>query len=148
MRIVERVRVIFVLMLAIGAAAAAQAAGPATLQVGDANGASATFVSDRGAKAHALVLRTVQAGVAGSRIEVAVDQDKKPVFSHVFAPGECKFGAGGSACEVTISARNAAYRTIVARFRRGREVHVTVQDAGVTRMDQTASLGGFGTSLR
>lgn len=142
MRIVRLVLVNFVLALAIGTASVAGAAPPATVQFGAADGANAVMVFNGSAKAPTIVLRTMRAGVAGSRIELTVDQDKKPVFSHIFTPGECKFGAGGSTCEVSIPARTAAYRTLLARFRRGREARVTLQDAGITKMDHTASFSG------
>lgn len=147
MRIVRLVLVSSVL-IAVGAHAVARAAGAATLRIGGADGANATFIIDQNAKPRAIVLRTARAGVTGSRIELTVDQVKEPVFSHIFAPGECKFGEGGSACEVTISEKDAAYRAILTRFKRGRLARVIVQDAGVMKMDQTASLRGFANTLR
>jgi len=137
-----------VLTLAIRAAAVVQAAGPTTLRVGEADGANATFVFGVNGKQRAIVLHTTRVGVAGSRIEVTVDQVKKPVFSHVFAPGECKFGDRGSACKVFIPAKEASYRDILARFKRGHLARVTIQDAGVMKMDQTVSLSGLAKTLR
>ena len=137
-------------MLITAGAAVAQTAGAPTFRIGDVDGANATFVFDGNARPPVIILRTARAGVAGSRIEVTVDQAKEPVFRHIFAPGECKFGEGaegGSACEVTISEKGAAYRAILTRFKRGRVARVTVQDAGVMKMDQTASLKGFAKLL-
>jgi hypothetical protein len=135
-------------LIAAGAAALGQAARAATLRVGAADGPNAVFVFDEKAKSRAFVLRTTRFGVAGSRIEVTVDQAREPVFRHIFAPGECKFAESGSACEVTIAEKDAAYRAIFARFKRGRLARVTVQDAGVTKMDQTVALKGFANALR
>ena len=135
-------------LIAAGATALGQAVRAATLRIGAADGPNATFVFDGNAKPRVFVLRTARVGVAGSRIEVTVDQAKEPVFSHVFAPGECKFGESGSTCEVTIPQKDAAYRAILTRFKRGRLAQVTVQDAGVMKMDQTASLKGFAKMLR
>jgi hypothetical protein len=139
-------------MLFTAGAAVAQAAGTPTFRIGDVDGANATFVFDGNARPPVIILRTARAGVAGSRIEVTVDQAKEPVFRHIFAPEECKFGEGGSAeagstCEVTISEKGAAYRAILTRFKRGHLARVTVQDAGVMKMDQTASLKGFAKLL-
>jgi hypothetical protein len=145
MRIVRLVVANFMLIAA--GAVVAQAAGAPTFRIGDVDGANATFVFDGNARPPVIILRTARAGVAGSRIEVTVDQAKEPVFGHVFAPGECKFGEGGSACEVTISEKGAAYRAILTRFKRGRLARVTVEDAGVMKMDQTASLKGFAKLL-
>jgi hypothetical protein len=143
-----RLALVSSVLIGVGFAAVAQAVAAATLRIGEVDGANATFVFDEKAKPRAIVLRTARVGVAGSRIEVTVDQVKRPVFSHIFAPGECKFGEGGSACEVTIPASDAAYRAILTRFRRSRLARVTVQDAGVMKMDQTASLKGFANMLR
>ena len=90
----------------------------------------------------------MQVGVAGSRIEVTIDRAKKPVLSHVFAAGECKFGDAGSACQVVIAATDPAYRELLSRFKRGRLARVTIMDAGVMKMDETASLDGFAHVLR
>jgi alkylation response protein AidB-like acyl-CoA dehydrogenase len=148
MRRVRLVLVTSVLLFAIGTAAVAEAPEATTLQVGAADGANAVFVFDRTAKPRAIVLRTTRVGVAGSRIEVTVDKAKTPVLSHVFAAGECKFGDAGSACEIVIPATNPAYRAILSRFKSGRLARVTIMDAGVMKMDETASLDGFAHALR
>jgi hypothetical protein len=148
MRIERLVVLSSVLALAISVGAVTQAAGPATLRVGDVDGANATFVFGANGKQRAIVLHTRRIGVAGSRIEVTVDHFEKPVFSHVFAPAECKFGDRGSACKVIIPAKDAAYRAILARFKRGHLARVTIQDAGVMKMDQTVSLSGLAKALR
>jgi hypothetical protein len=49
---------------------------------------------------------------------------------------------------VIIPAKEASSRDIVARFKRGRLARVTIQDAGVMKMDQTVSLSGFAKALR
>ena len=95
-----------------------------------------------------IVVRTTQVGVAGSRIEVFVDKAKRPAFGHLFATTECKFGDSGSKCEVIVPASSPAYAAILTQFKRGRVARVTVDDAGVMKMDQTASLKGFTKSLR
>jgi len=127
-------------LIAVGAHAVAQAAGAATLRFGGVDGANATFIIGENAKRRAIVPRTAPAGVAGSRIELTVDRVKEPVFRHIFAPGECKFGESGSACEVTILEKDAAYRAILTRFKDGRLARITVQDAGVSKIDKTAPL--------
>ena len=47
-----------------------------------------------------------------------------------------------------VPASDPAYAQILAQFKRGRVARVTVDDAGVMNMDQTASLKGFTKSLR
>ena len=134
-----------VIMSAAGAVQIARAT-EVTLSAGEATGPNAVFAFDKAAKQ--IVVRTTQVGVAGSRIEVTIDNAKKPAFSHIFATEECKFGDGGSKCEVLVPASNAAYGMILAQFKRGLVARVTVIDAGVMKMDQTVSLKGFARSLR
>ena len=133
------------------------AAGPVQIALGSRGdhaarrrspGPNAVFAFDKSAKPHRIVVRTTQVGIAGSRIEVFVDKAKTPAFSHLFAPAECKFGDTGSKCEVFVPASNPAYAAILAQFKRGLVARVTVDDAGVMKMDQTASLKGFTKSLR
>jgi hypothetical protein len=137
----------FVITFAAGPAQNAMAAEAIMLRAGEATGPNAVFAFDK-VKPHRIVVRTTQVGVAGSRIEVFVDKAKTPAFSHLFAASECKFGDSGSKCEVIIPASSRAYSAILAQFKRGRVARVTVDDAGVMTMDQTASLAGFTKSLR
>ncbi len=149
MRIVGRLLLItFAVTLAAGLAQNTLAAEAIMLRAGQATGPNAIFAFDRDVKPHRIVVRTTQAGVPGSRIEVFVDKAKRPAFRHLFSAGECKFGDSGSKCEVIVMASNPAYSAILAQFKRGRVARVTVDDAGVMKMDQTASLTGFTRSLR
>jgi hypothetical protein len=131
-----------------GLAAIAAAAETIMLRAGDANGPNAVFAFDRQATPRAIVVRTTQVGVAGSRFEIAIDGAKKPVFSHLFTAEECKFGDGGSRCEVTIPATSPDFAAIVREFRRGRSARVSIEDAGTMKMDQTVSLAGFTKASR
>ena len=137
----------FVITFAGGLAQNALAAEAIMLRAGEATGPNAIFAFEK-AKPHRIVVRTTQVGVAGSRIEVFVDKAKAPAFRHLFAAGECKFGDSGSKCEVIVPASDPAYAAILAQFKHGRVARVTVDDAGVMKMDQTASLKGFTRSLR
>lgn len=149
MHIVGRLLLIsFAVTLAAGLAQNALAGEAIMLRAGQATGPNAIFAFDRDAKPHRIVVRTTQVGVVGSRIEVFVDKAKTPAFRHLFAAGECKFGDSGSKCEVIVPASNPAYAAILAQFKRGRVARVAVDDAGVMKMDQTASLTGFTKSLR
>jgi hypothetical protein len=146
MRIVRLVLMSSLALVTVTAAAVAQSVGATTVRAGEADGANTVFIF--GERPQAIVLRTARVGVAGSRLEVTVDHVKKPVFDHVFAAAECKFGDGGSAFEVIIPATNAAYRAILTHFKRGRLARVIIHDAGVIKMDQTISLSGFANALR
>ncbi len=144
----RRLLISFAVTLAAGLAQNALASEAIMLRAGQATGPNAIFAFDRDAKPHKIVVRTTQVGVAGSRIEVFVDKAETPAFRHLFAAGECKFGVSGSKCEVIVPASNPAYAAILAQFKRGRVARVSVDDAGVMKMDQTASLTGFTKSLR
>jgi hypothetical protein len=149
MRIANRLLLIaFVISIAAGPMQIVLAAETIMLRAGEATGPNAIFAFDKETKPRAIVVRTIQIGVAGSRIEVFVDKAKAPAFRHVFATAECKFGDAGSECEVTIPASNPAYAVILAQFKRGRVARVTLDDAGSMKMDQTAPLEGFTKSLR
>ena len=137
----------FVITFAAMPVQSAVAAEAIMLRAGEATGPNAVFAFDK-AKPHRIVVRTTQVGVAGSRIEVFVDKAKTPAFRHLFAAGECKFGDSGSKCEVIVPSSSPTYAAILAQFKRGRVARVTVDDAGVMKMDQTASLTGFTRSLR
>ncbi len=138
----------FVITFAAGPVQIALAAEAIMLRAGEAPGPNAVFAFDKSAKPHRIVVRTTQVGIAGSRIAVFVDKSKTPTFSHLFAPAECKFGDTGSKCEVFVPASNPAYAAILAQFKRGLVARVTVDDAGVMKMDQTVSLKGFTKSVR
>ena len=138
----------FVMTFAAGPVQIALGAEPVMLQAGEATGPNVVFAFDKEAKPHNIVVRTTQVGVVGSRIEIFVDKAKKPAYRHVFTSAECKYGDSGSKCEVIIPAASPPYAAILAQFKRGRIARVTVDDAGVMKMDQTASLKGFAKSLR
>ena len=137
-----------VITFAAGPIQIALAAEAIMLRAGEATGPNAVFAFDKAAKPQRIVVRTTQVGVAGSRIAVFIDKSKTPTFSHLFATTECKFGDTGSKCEVFVPASSPAYGAILAQFKRGLVARVAVDDAGVMKMDQTASLKGFKKSLR
>jgi len=138
----------FVLTFAAGPVQIALAAEAIMLRAGEPTGPNVEFAFDTDAKPQRIVVRTNQVGIAGSRFEVFVDKAKTPAFRHLFSTAECKFGDSGSKCEVIVPASDPAYAQILAQFKHGRVARVTVDDAGVMNMDQTASLKGFTKSLR
>jgi hypothetical protein len=131
------------ILVMMGATEIASSGETIMLRVGEAMGPNAVFAFDGEAKPHAIVLRTTQVGVAGTHFEVSVDRAKRPAFEHMFRTEECKFGDSGSQCEVVIPASTPGYTSILRAFRRGRLARVTIQDAGVMKMDHTVSLIGF-----
>jgi hypothetical protein len=134
---------------AVGAVRTLEAAEVIMLRAGEATGSNVVFAFEKDSKPQKIAVRTMLAGVAGSRIDLTIDKAKTSAFSHVFTTEECKFGDGGSSrCEVFIPSSSIAYKMIVAQFKRGSTAHVTVVDAGVMKMDQTVSLKGFAKSFR
>jgi hypothetical protein len=136
------------MLVTMGATEIASAGETIMLRAGEAMGPNAVFAFDREARPHAIVLRTTQVGVAGSHFEVSIDRAKRPAFDHMFRTEECKFGDSGSRCEVVIPASTPDYSSILRAFRRGRLARVTIQDAGVMKMDHTVSLIGFTAASR
>jgi hypothetical protein len=136
------------ILTSIGGTRIASAREAIMLRAGDATGANVVFAFDKEAKAQAIVVRSTQSGVAGSKIEVTIDKAKKPAFSHILATEECRFGDGGSKCEVIVPASSSAFARIIKQFKRGRMARVTIQDAGVMNMDEAVSLAGFTKALR
>lgn len=132
----------------MGAVETASAGETIMLRAGDAAGPNAVFAFDKEAKPRAIIVRTTQVGVAGSRFEVSVDQAKTPVFAHIFTAEECTFGDGGSKCQVIIPGASSEFAGVLREFRRGRLARVSIQDAGVMKMDQTVSLVGFTKAAR
>jgi len=138
----------FVLTFSAGPVQIALAAEAIMLRAGEPTGPNVEFAFDKDAKPQRIVVRTNQVGIGGSRFEVFVDKAKTPAFRHLFSTAECKFGDSGSKCEVIVPASDPAYAQILAQLKHGRVARVTVDDAGVMKMDQTASLKGFTKSLR
>jgi hypothetical protein len=136
------------ILTSIGVTQIASAGEAIMLRAGEATGPNAVFAFDKEAKPQAIVVRTTQVGVAGSRFDVSVDKAKTPVFSHIFATEECKFGDGGSKCEVIVPVSSPDFASIISQFKRGRLARVSILDAGVMKMDQTVSLIGFTKALR
>jgi hypothetical protein len=136
------------ILIMMGLTEIASARETIMLRAGETTGPNAVFAFDREAKPHAIVLRTTQVGVAGSHFEVSIDRAESPVFDHIFRTEECKFGDSGSRCAVVIPASTRDYASILRAFRRGRLARVTIQDAGVMKMDHTVSLIGFTAASR
>jgi hypothetical protein len=132
----------------IGTASTALSAEIVMLRAGEIAGPNAVFILNKDAKSREIVVRTTLVGVAGSRLSVTIDKARRPAFSHIFTPAECKFDGGGSKCEFIITHSSPAYARTITAFRRGLVARVTVVDAGAMKMDQTVSLSGFTKALR
>jgi len=117
------------------------------LRAGTAGAPNVLFEIDRPKRPNQIVLKTEQAGVAGSVLEVLVDGRHNPALHHVFAEDECKFIDQRSQCEVTFAAGSPEFADIVKGFIKGRNAKVTVADAGVMKMDHTVSLKGVARLL-
>jgi hypothetical protein len=136
------------ILTSIGVPATAAADETVVLRAGAVTGSNVVLTFDKEAKPQAIVVRTTQVGVVGSRLEIGIDRAKKLAFSHTFTSAECKFGDGGSKCVVIVPASDPAFARIVRDFRRGRLARVSVQDAGVMKMDQVVPLVGVAKALR
>jgi hypothetical protein len=129
-------------MLAASTMPAQASPRPASLVIGGAGKPQALFVFERTPKPGRIRLTTSLAGVAGSRFAVYVDGGTSPVFQHIFSADDCSFVDDGShsQCRLTIAGDTQAYRRINQGFRRGKTARITIEDAGVMKMDSTARL--------
>jgi hypothetical protein len=98
MRIVGRLILSSILFtIAAAPARSAFAAEAIMLRAGAATGANAIFAFNKGTKPHRIVVRTSQAGIAGSRIEVFVDKAQTPVAMSLWPTNASSATAAASA---------------------------------------------------
>ena len=136
-----------VFLLAPGALPNADAADNVRLSFGRPGGEKADIIfSSWKRSAKAIVIKTTQVGVAGSRLFLEVDKRPTPIVDHILAESECRFGDNTGSCEIAISGLSAEYRKIVRAFRRGRTLHIGIVTAGAMKMSEDVSLSGFKTS--
>ena len=126
----------------------AVAAEAIMLRAGEATGPNAVFAFDKMRSPTGLWCAQPRSVSLDRGLRSSSTRPRRLRFSHLFTTAECKFGDSGSKCEVIVPASNPAYAVILAQFKRGRVASVTVDDAGVMKMDQTVSLKGFTKSLR
>ncbi|RST84303.1 hypothetical protein EJC49_21360 [Aquibium carbonis] len=119
-------------------------ADPVTIEIGEPGMRHVALTFERSAAGPTVTLRTELTGVAGSRITVRIDRAPTLALDHVFADEECRFPDGNaSRCEVVIGPDHPSAQSLLVGFKRGLEAHVTIEDAGIMRMDQSVSLKGF-----
>jgi len=117
------------------------------LRAGAAGASNVLFEVDRAKAPSQIVLKTEQAGVAGSVLDVLIDGKQKPALHHVFAEDECKFVNQQSRCEVSFAAGSPEFADLVKGLVKGWNAKVTVADAGVMKMDHVVSLKGLARLL-
>jgi len=105
------------------------------------------FEIDKAKTPKQIILKTEQAGVTGSVLEVFIDRSQKPLLHHLFSADECKFIEQQSRCEVSFAAGSPEFAALVNGFVKGRNAKVTVADAGVMKMDHAVSLKGIARLL-
>ncbi len=120
------------------------AAESVIMEVGEAGKRPVVFAFERGGENPSITVRTEMTGVAGSRLTVRIDRAPVLALDHIFSEAECSFPNGGaSMCEIVLGPDHPATAPLVLGFKRGKEAHVQIEDAGVMRMDNTISLKGF-----
>ena len=117
------------------------------LRAGGAAAPNVLFEIDRAKTQKEIILKTEQAAVDGSVLEVFIDRNQKPVLHHLFAGDECKFIEQQSRCEASFAAGSPEFAALVNGFVKGRNAKVTVADAGVMKMDHAVSLKGVARLL-
>ena len=96
----------------------------------------------------ALVVSTVQVGVAGSRLQLSIDRSKTPLVDRILATDECKFDDKGSLCTFAIQGNTPEYAAVVDAFKKGLTVHIELTNAGSMEMSEDISLVGFTKAYR
>lgn len=123
---------------------AADAAETVLMTAGEEGSPGVSFGFDPQAAPPVITVRTVLAGVAGSKLSIFIDNSKTAAFDHIFGADECSFVEGArSNCLHMIPKTSPSYETIVSLFKLGKQARITVEDAGVMKMDHRVSLIGF-----
>jgi hypothetical protein len=104
--------------------------------------ATVSFSPDKNA-ADALIVSTVQVGVAGSRLQLAIDRSKSPLLDRILKAEDCKFDDKGSVCSFAIAGGTPEYSAIVDAFKKGLTLHIELTNAGSMEMSEDISLKGF-----
>ena len=104
-----------------------------------------TFNKDRAAR-QGVMIETLQAGAAGSKLSVLVD--RTPLFEHVFTADECKQENGKPRCSIAINARDLMSGKVRDAFRRGKISRLQLETGGVMSMQHDADLQGFSRAMR
>lgn len=104
--------------------------------------ATISFSPDK-AGADALIVSTVQVGVAGSRLQLAIDRSKSPLVDRILKAEDCKFDDKGSICSFAIAGGTPEYGAVVDAFKRGLTLHIELTNAGSMEMSEDISLRGF-----
>ena len=112
---------------------------------GDEKGRHAELVfSPSNSAANALIIRTIQAGAPGSRLAISAGRRNQRIFDHILTAEECRFDdTGGSRCEVAVSGKSSAYKTLARAFARANSARLTVENAGVMAMSEPIGITGF-----
>jgi len=130
------------LCLAFSAPAFAQEALMLMFGAPEGRHATVSFSPDK-AGADALVVSTVQVGVAGSRLQLAIDRSKSPLLDRILKAEDCKFDDKGSICSFTIAGGTSEYDAVVDAFKKGLTLHIELTNAGSMEMSEDISLKGF-----
>ena len=114
------------------------------LMFGPPDGRHAT-ISFSPAKAgpDAIVVSTVRVGVAGSRLQLAIDRSRATLIDRILSTEDCRFDDKGSVCSFAIAGDTPEYGAIVDAFKRGLNLHIELTNAGSTEMSEDISLRGF-----
>src|SRR5258708_24647558 len=97
------------------------------LRVGEAAGPEAVSIFDDRGSSQRIVVRTAQIAVTGSKIEVSIDESRRPVLRRLFAADERKYVDYGSRCEGTIQESNPSFGLIIFQFRRASRARGTLR---------------------
>jgi hypothetical protein len=97
--------------------------------------------------AEGLRIETRQVGNLGAKLSIWVDRSRERLFSRILTADDRKFGDDGARCRLIFPRGGPDYSRFVVAFKRGKTVHVEVQNAAVMQMSNAISLAGFSRRL-
>jgi hypothetical protein len=124
-----------------------EARQPAQLMAGNPSGPNVAFSFGAKEGAERLRIETHQVGNPGAKLSIWVDRSRERLFSRILTADDCKFGDDGARCRLIFPRGGPDYSRFVVAFKRGRTVHVEVQNAAVMQMSNDISLAGFSRRL-
>jgi hypothetical protein len=88
-------------------------------------------------------IKSIRAGVAGSRLALKIDRYKVAIFSQILTPEQCQFRDDASYCDIIVERSSKAFGRIVDALEKGKVLKIEITNAGSMVMSEDVSLIGF-----
>ncbi|WP_159014854.1 hypothetical protein [Acidisoma sp. S159] len=117
------------------------------IMAGDPSGPNVVFSFDLDGRTKGLRIETHLVGNPDAKLSIWVDHSKHKLFSRVLTTNDCKYGDDGAKCRFVVDRKDPEYWRFVVAFKRGKNAHIEVENAGVMQMGNDISLVGFARKL-